>query len=139
MAIIAIDPTVTVEVTLPNDASEDKTVFLVGMIDPALRAHIEDGWKRYGKNNLTDPTTTDITIAAGFRDAQIVKFGAKGWRNFRDAKGQDVPVEFEQYNVPRVGIREGLSTSTLMRFPYDIFSDLSDAIVKAQDVAQGEN
>jgi hypothetical protein len=103
------NPSYTEDFVLPTD-KENPTVFHLGMLDTLLRVHIDDA----------HTTLTRILTGTKMSDAdmhhkylEMVRFGLRGWTNFKDASGLDVPFETEKFTVPKVGERLGISDTCL--------------------------
>lgn len=102
----AYDVTATREVTLKGDTEEPQTVFILGRLDVPLRDWITNTFFEYaGKEvKLKDPGTLFTAL---------VRFGVKGWKDFKDAHGNDVPFDTVSVSVNGVGNRPGLSDKFL--------------------------
>lgn len=103
--VIAIDPTATEEIVLSADKDSDRpTKFRIGLFDQNLRAYILDQG-RPDRAGESGNMLAVLTLA--------VKFGLRGWENFLDKHGAEVPFSTVSVPVPGVGNREGLSDRTL--------------------------
>jgi len=94
MGLIALSTDVVREYSIKEDTSEDKTIFLLGGIDSITRAYIDD-------KHMAQGSWDSIDIHDKFID--FVRFGLKGWRNFKDSSGNDVPFQAEEKTLPRLG------------------------------------
>ena len=116
MAVKAFNIHQTRTYSLKADEGPSKTVFHLGVLDSALSTYLWDSlmaWKR--PNNGQDPEGPGSMVVMNKfqRDREVVKFGLKGWDNFQDEKGADIPFDpklhTKSYPVQGVGNRTGLS------------------------------
>jgi hypothetical protein len=107
--IQAFDVSETREYSLQSDKGEPKTVFIVGWLDSALQAFVNDRTVGFRANGRGPDTQADVNVNTNMRLREIVKFGVRGWRNFQDKNSQDVPVDFVSVSLGRSGNRTGLS------------------------------
>ena len=116
MTLIALDPAATREYTLRAD-KDDPTVFILGTVDPYLRAAIDDGTTSFSISRGGEADEpADMVISVRRKNLELVKFGVKGWRNFKSrASGEldDVDFESQSYPVPKLGPRSGMSERCL--------------------------
>lgn len=126
MALIAIDPEATIDYSLLSDTGPDKTVFKLGTIDAFVRAYLDDT-----HINIRKGDTVDINdVAFNHKLLEIVRFGLKGWTNFKDADGKDVPFVTEDIAVPNVGRRMAVSEDSMKHLS---FSWVIELAVKIND------
>lgn len=140
--IYAIDSTATLEYSLQEDKGEERTVFLIAVVDPITRAHIED---LYLKWSINRGAGADGPATASFDknklDLDIVRFGLRGWRNFRKRDGSEVEFKTVSKGIQGLGPRSVISDECLRLFAPEWISELADAIRKAQrlDAEQEKN
>ena len=133
--ILALDSNESREFVSTLDNEETKTIFILGVLDNFVRAKIEDMTTRYSipQNNSTEGTA-DIQINYNQRNLQLVRYGLKGWRNFKDAKGVDVifetiaSAEFgKSYNI--------ISERTIKRLPRNLINELAVEILNDNQIS----
>jgi len=139
--LVALDIHQTREYTSPRDQGEPKTVFVLGVLDSALAARLNDstfGWRR---NDKGPEQAADLHINRQMRNREIVRFGLKGWKNLAGADDQLVEFDpkvhrLKSVAVPDVGNREGLSDIALdLLKPY--LSELA-AVIEADNIITKE-
>lgn len=108
MSITAINPDAISEYSLISDTGEDKTIFQLGTIDSFVRAYVDDTHLNIKKE---DGSFDDVAIHHKY--LEFVKFGLKGWKNFKDASGQDIQFKSEEVSLPRLGKRAVASDESL--------------------------
>lgn len=112
MALVAININDVKEYSLMEDTADDKTVFLIGVIDSLTRSYIDDSHlQRFGERK--DMELNDVDLHDKY--VQFVRFGLKGWRNMKDADGKDVEYKSEEKIFPRIGKRIVASDETLQK------------------------
>ncbi|MDA8122246.1 MAG: hypothetical protein M0Z38_06745 [Deltaproteobacteria bacterium] len=93
---IAIDPTKVIEYVLLCDRDlppEEQTMFELKVLTARELAKIEDGSARADVSG-------NIEFRSGTQVINILNVGLKGWRNFKDAQGREVPFR-ENNGAPR--------------------------------------
>src|SRR5690348_12318379 len=93
--VVAVNPDFTFDYSLRGDASPEKTTFILGVVDSFARAHIDD---THSLVKQDDGTIESMAIANKY--IGFVKFGLKGWKNFKDADGKDVEFKTEEVSFP---------------------------------------
>jgi len=107
MAPIAITPAATWDWQLPDDRADNgaidpqKTVFVLGALTAEQDAKIED----LGAELIVgDSGVSGGRLNRGTVTLQILRYGLRGWRNFRDPEGNDVAWKSEGGNPPRCAV-----------------------------------
>ena len=113
MGIIAINPNKVVPYSLLSDSGDSKTVFHLGVIDSLTRSYLDDQHLEFRKKDTGDSKLEDVAIHDKY--VQFVRFGLKGWDNFKDENGADVPFETEEVNIPRLGKKTVVKEDCLKR------------------------
>ena len=136
MAIIAININKVVPFSLLSDSGDNKTVFNLGVIDSLTRSYIDDQHLELRKKDNGDPKLEDIAIHDKY--VQFVRFGLRGWENFKDAEGKDVPFETVEVVIPRLGKKTVVSEDCLKKLELMNIVELGIQIlninhVKAED------
>lgn len=137
MALIAVDPSAVREYSLAGDEGAEKTVFMLGLLDPALRAHLDDAGMSYSRDESGEPgAPAAIHLHRNERANAVVRFGVRGWRSFRDGEGHDIPFVREAVDVPGVGKRQGLTEECLARLAPEWVRELADAISDTNTISE---
>ena len=133
---IAINPSESFEFTLRADRSlpeEKRTVFMLRPLSYVERRKIED------MASVVEAETGLVRGTVGSINDATLRLGLKGWRNFRDAKGVEVPFELEG---KRLGILGSLvdppTLRTLERLHPRDAEELVNAITEVQRVTVDE-
>lgn len=112
--LIAFDVNLVSEYVLAAEAKDPSpTVFLTGVLDSALAAYLIDSSGKFIVDNSTTPPRADVKVNRSYRDREIVKFGLKGWRNFKQKDGSDASFLQAQVDVPGIGKRLALTDACL--------------------------
>lgn len=98
--ITAINKDAIFDYSLIEDLVEEKTIFQLGVIDAFARAYIDDTHTIVKKE---DGSIDDISITNKY--IQFVKFGLRGWKNFKDSEGKEVIFQTEEKLFPHIGKR----------------------------------
>ena len=107
MALIAINPEHVFEYSLEQDKSEDKTIFILGVIDSLTRAYIDD------VNSIKSEDGTVSDSAVHNKYIQFVKFGLRGWRNLKDKDGKEIEFKTVEQTFSRLGKRTVVSDESI--------------------------
>ncbi|MGA9363317.1 MAG: hypothetical protein WBW16_03020 [Bacteroidota bacterium] len=113
MSLIPYDVTQVREYSVEGDSGEDRTIFLIGRLDYALRNRVFDEASMYSVNDKGADATATVSVRWHQRNANIVKFGLKGWKNFKDAQGKEILFDQVSVAIPDVGNRKGVSDRCL--------------------------
>lgn len=106
------------------DGGEVKTVFQLGLIDHTLLARIIDANVEVKQETESDKRTI---FHNDERNILFVEAGLKGWRDFEDESGNEIPIEFEERVI--LGIKtKALKKECLARLPYKVIQELGMAI-----------
>jgi hypothetical protein len=131
----AINPNYTENYSLREDEGDDKTVFTVGLIDSITRAFIDD---KHLEMRDADGQTSFNDVALHDKYLAFVRFGLKGWSNFKDAEGNDVPFMTEEVNFPRLGKRTVVSDEGLKRLELTAIVELGMKITSLNSTTSVE-
>ena len=111
MSLIPINCEAIHDYSLNSDEGPDKTIFKIGVLDSFVRAYIDDSHSTFKKD--TESLFDDVGIHDKY--LQFVRFGLKGWSNFKDSEGKDVPFEITEIDVPRIGKRKVVSDESMKK------------------------
>ena len=106
---VAIDPASTWEYSLKGDTTG--TVFTLGVIDSSTRRHIDDKHLKIDADGKTRKMTEEQLHDKYWMFAQ---FGLRGWRGFKDSKGQEVP--FKTASIDFGGVRRTVVSDESLNF-----------------------
>jgi hypothetical protein len=134
MALIAINPDAVFEYSLVSDKGDDKTVFQLGTVDSFVRAYIDDSHLNIRKQ---DGEYDDVAVHHKY--LEFVRFGLKGWKNFKDASGQEIPFQTEEFNVPRIGKRTIVSDASMKHLDLKWVIELGLSIITNNSLSKDES
>lgn len=117
---IALNPRDTFDYVLECDRDlpeEQQTVFVLRGLTVAQEAKVSDSMIS------TVAGSDEIHMRAGSHALTILRMGLRGWRNFKDESGADVPFEEDKSRRPR-----GISDECLDRLHPAWRTELANAI-----------
>ncbi len=123
--VIAIDINAIKEYSLKDDISDNKTIFLIGQIDSITRSYVDDENALYDFKDKDEPVKTKFNTKL----IDIIRFGVKGWKNFKDVAGFDVEFKTEEKTFPIIGKRTVMSDESISRIPSKYILELSIEII----------
>ena len=135
MAIISLDPDTVVEYSLSRDEGPDKTVFLLGVLDSFLMGQI-------GKEAHVDQIAAGEDNPGSGKAFALLNltalYGIKGWRNFRDQSGNEIPFETEDVEIELIGTRPVMKRTLLRRFKVSDITELASQIQRNSVLSETE-
>lgn len=120
----------------PRDKAEsdnDKTTFVLGAVDGLIRAHIADNATAW----ISHEAGMQMVNKSSHRNLELVRFGLKSVENFKDDKGNDIPVEFVD-RVINGKVYKVVADSFLVRLDIADIADMAIAILDANTVTDTE-
>lgn len=127
---VAMSPDHEWEYTLLEEReTADPTVFILGVLSAEVEATIEDALVKVGADKT-------MTAATGSQVMKILRFGLRGWRNFRDATGSDVPFPTSKAIMDKG--RPTITADGLTMLAPKHRKELADAIVERNTVTEVE-
>ena len=126
---IALNPKQTYSYILECDrelAPEDQTVFEIRGLTVAEEASVSDSMI------LAHSGGDDFTFRAGTHQLTVLRLGLRGWKNFRDSEGNEVPFELTKAH-PR-----NVADSSLDRLAPQHRAELMNAILDRGAVSEDE-
>ena len=128
MAIYAFDIAATAEYSLKADVGDDKTTFLIGCLDSQLDTCLRDEQTTFTMNRNGASAPADVSVKQNLLKWNLVRFGVKGWRNFKDKSGTEIA--FDTAIVPlAIGKRAALTVNLMDKLkPY--IAELADEVEK---------
>jgi hypothetical protein len=117
-----------------GDPSKE-TKWLLGALDATIMAHIQDKLTQFSPTGDGKSATAKIDFnAAAIR---AVELALRGWTNFKDASGKDVPFETEETFI---GGRkyEQVKREIVDRIPLDTIVDIYTEIKSANTLSETE-
>lgn len=112
---------------------EEQTIWKIGVLDSLTIADISQMDVEF------DPGSKEQKIRANIagRELDNVRYGLKGWNNFKDAKGQEIKAMF---NTISKGGRSAqtLHDNCLKQIPPRIIQELAEEIKKSNELSEVE-
>jgi hypothetical protein len=113
MAVLAFDSAQTRKYSLKRDTGENKTFFLLGGLNSKLSAYIHDHQTSFSVGAGGSNGQADVSINISERDRLAVKFGLRGWENFKDSKGKEVVFQRTKLGLNGLAPTDGLTDECL--------------------------
>jgi len=120
-----------------GDTGETKTVFLIGMLDAPLHAHVEDTVSSWSPSDGASGEQGSISLRANRRNMELVRYGLKGWRNFFNPDGTEIEPKFENVFIPGAGSRQALKTESLNLVKLYI-PELAEEIIRQNTIGEAD-
>lgn len=128
MAITGLNKLETVDYISEKDPckseAEGATVFVLGSVDKEIIGAIKDSMQSLemvdGKQKIVMNTSASYIKAC--------RVGLRGWRNFKDSEGKDIPFKLEE-GYPFGKAMKIVSKETMEKIPLDLAIELGQAIV----------
>lgn len=129
MAITGLSKIETTEYISENDPckseAEGATVFLIGAVDKELIGGLRDELQHI--ESVGDKQIIKLNTSAVFTKA--CKVGLKGWRNFKDKDGKDIPFRLVDGFIYSKEVKV-LSPESINGLPFDLIMELGRVIVE---------
>lgn len=126
--IFAVSPNQTFEYILEEDRKSDEpTVFTLRTLTARELCKIEDKVTRLSQNPDNKDEVT-ISLYSGTQSLEAILAGLRGWKNFKNVNGEDVPFKADKKGVPK--------EETLDLLPSDARSELSGVILARSRVTE---
>jgi len=138
MALIGINPDEIIEYISEHDKDgTNPTVFQIGVVDALTIAKIEDGLTVFTIDPKNPESKTDTKLSTGKRETELVRAGLKGWKNFKDKNGNDLPFETIKQRATGKTV-EVPNDTTLGRIPVVVFKELANVIYNQNKLSDEE-
>lgn len=127
----------TREYISPKDPdSTQPTRWTLGALDLRSRTYVQDETTAFEVSPSQRPTDkTSVKLRLSERNVLLARFGLKGWKNLKDAQGQEVP--FEQDTLPIDGKSYSLVAKRLIeQFPYELIEELAAEILNLNTLTE---
>lgn len=138
--VIAIDNTEQFEYVLKEDRkSERPTVFLLAVLDGVTLGRIEDGnlsISRKVGGRPEDKASISVPVNGYQRD--VVRFGLRGWRDFQDRKGQEIPFETVSTGLFGMAPQQLIAPQLLGKFKKAWIGEIAEALIEGNKLTEEE-
>lgn len=118
--------------------TNNPTVFHIGVLDPVLRAEIDDESSSYEMSSANPNDKAKVKLNWNKRQITAIKFGLKGMDNFLDPQ-TNKPVEVKFETIQYAGkMRQALPDRIIAMFPSELRQELSEAILNESKLTDDE-
>ena len=117
---------------------ENPTVFHVGLLDPVLRAEVDDESSSYEMSSTNPNDKAKVRLNWNKRQIMAIKFGLKGMENLLDPQTRK-PIELKFETIHYAGkMRDVVPDRVIAMFPNDLRTELSEVILNESKLSEGE-
>ncbi|MET4190684.1 MULTISPECIES: hypothetical protein [unclassified Bradyrhizobium] len=115
-----------------GETEAEKTGWVLGAVDVIARSAIQDNAQTWvnGEGGMV------LVNRNSLRNIEIVRFGLKGFTNFKDAKGADIKCEFVR-RILAGSEYQVVSDATMAQIPDLIIGELADEIISKNTGSDG--
>jgi len=109
------------------------------VLDAFILAELEDEATSFSVERLGEAAEATAVSKINFakRDIETVRFGLKGWQNFKDKDGNERP--FKTQKINKGGrVYEVCTDSTIRQIPLEVIRELAEAIRSANSLSEEE-
>lgn len=118
--------------------TNNPTVFHIGVLDPVLRAEIDDESSSYEMSSTNPNEKAKVKLNWNKRQITAIKFGLKEMDNFLDPQTSK-PVEVKFETIHYAGkMRNALPDRIIAMFPSELRQELSEAILNESKLSDDE-
>jgi hypothetical protein len=125
--LVAIDINETVEYSSTMDTKEPRTVFLLGAIPAVVMASLKDQSRVVLVDITNNDGRTPVRTNVGEMQLNYVRYGLKGWTNFKNRKGETVPFRTQKQSLSGREV-EVASDESLNYLSDEIVQELADKL-----------
>ncbi len=117
---------------------DSPTVFHIGLLDPALRAEVDDESSTYEMSSNNPNDKAKVRLNWNKRQITAIKFGLKGMDNFLDPQ-TNKPVELKFDTIHYAGrMRNVVPERVIAMFPNELRQELAEAILNESRLTETE-
>jgi len=117
---------------------DNPTVFHVGLLDPVLRAEVDDESSSYEMSSTNPNDKAKVRLNWNKRQIMAIKFGLKGMDNFLDPQTRK-PMELKFETIHYAGkMRDVVPDRIISMFPNELRTELSEVILNESRLSEGE-
>jgi len=117
---------------------DNPTVFHVGLLDPVLRAEVDDESSSYEMSSTNPNDKAKVRLNWNKRQIMAIKFGLKGMDNFLDPQTRK-PMELKFETIHYAGkMRDVVPDRIIAMFPNELRTELSEVILNESRLSEGD-
>jgi hypothetical protein len=121
------------------DSDKDNpTVFHIGLLDPVLRAEVDDESSSYEMSSTNPNEKARVRLNWNKRQIMAIKFGLKGIDNFMDPQtNKTVELRFDTINYAGKS-RNVIPDRIISMFPSELRQELAEVILNESKLSEDE-
>ena len=137
--LTGIDINATRKYTSKLDPDKDHpTVFHIGVLDPALRAEIDDDSSSYEMSSTNPNDKAKVRLNWNKRQISAIKFALKGLENFLDPQTKK-PIELKFETIRYAGkMRDAVPDRIIAMFSSELRQELAEVILNESRLSEDE-
>jgi len=137
--LTGIDVTATKKYVSKLDPDkESPTVFHIGVLDPVLRAEIDDDSSSYEMSSTNPNDKAKVKLNWNKRQITAIKFGLKNVENFLDPQTKKA-IEFKCETIRYAGkMRDAVPDRIIAMFPSELRTELAEVILNESKLTEDE-
>lgn len=117
---------------------ENPSVFHIGLLDPVLRAEVDDESSTYEMSSTNPNDKAKVRLNWNKRQITAIKFGLKGLTNFLDPETKK-PIELKFDTIHYAGkMRNVVPDRIIAMFPNELRQELAEVILNESKLSKGE-
>ena len=137
--LTGIDVTATRKYVSKLDPDKDSpTVFHIGVLDPVLRAEIDDDSSTYEMSSTNPNDKAKVKLNWNKRQITAIKFGLKNVENFLDPQTKK-PIDFKCETFHYAGkMRDAVPDRIIAMFTSELRTELAEVILNESRLSEDE-
>ena len=117
---------------------DNPTVFHIGLLDPVLRAEVDDESSSYEMSSTNPNDKAKVRLNWNKRQIMAIKFGLKKMDNFLDTQTRK-PMELKFETIHYAGkMRDVVPDRIIAMFPNELRTELSEVILNESRLSEGD-
>ena len=117
---------------------DNPTLFHIGVLDPALRAEIDDDSSSYEMSSTNPNDKAKVHLNWNKRQIAAIKFGLKGLDNFLDPQTKK-PIELSFETIKYAGkMRDAVPDRIIAMFSSELRQELAEVILNESRMSEDE-
>lgn len=117
---------------------DNPTVFHIGVLDPTLRAEIDDDSSTYEMSSTNPNDKAKVRLNWNKRQITAIKFGLKGMENFLDPQTRK-PAELKFETIRYAGkMRDAVPDRIIAMFSSELRQELAEVILNESKLSGDE-
>ena len=127
----------TIEYVLKSD-KKDPTIWIIGILDSLVKTRLADLGTIYRYNpEAPKDSVAETRMNIAEQDFEFVKFGLKGFKNFKDTKGSEIVLKTEKKTIGNTEY-DIVSEDTLKVIPRAAITELAKKIAEENLFSEDE-